>query len=141
MMPPSGARFDSTRDGPQRSAAGFSLVEVVVAIIILAVGVLGLGGTTAYIVRQVTLADVMSERSAALQSVIERVQAMAFDSVTTGSDSIGVFNVSWSAGTGAQSKVVQIVTMGPGLHTTAGNPFPMLAPAVPDTFEYRLLRP
>lgn len=75
---------------------GFSMVEVIIAIVVLAVGVLGFAGTTAYIVRQVTLADVMTERSAALQSTIERLQAMDFDSVGYGSDSVGVFGVSWS---------------------------------------------
>jgi prepilin-type N-terminal cleavage/methylation domain-containing protein len=80
-------------DGGQRSRAGFTMIEVIIAITVLAVGVLGLAGTTAYIVRQVTLADVMTERTAALQTVIERVQAMPFDSVSAGSDSVGSFAV------------------------------------------------
>lgn len=118
------------------------MVEVIIAIVILAVGVLGLGGTTAYIVRQVTLADIMTERSAALQSVVERLQAMTYDSVGTGSDSIGQFSVSWTTtDESAQSKLVSIVTTGPGLQTASGNPFPMLGQNVPDTFQYRVILP
>lgn len=121
---------------------GFSMVEVIIAIVVLAVGVLGFAGTTAYIVRQVTLADVMTERSAALQSTIERLQAMDFDSVDYGYDSVGVFGIRWSSvSETTQSKLVTIITNGPGLHTSAANPFPMLGPNVLDTFEYRVIRP
>ena len=121
---------------------GFSMVEVIIAIVVLAVGVLGFAGTTAYIVRQVTLADVMTERSAALQTTIERLQAMDFDDVGYGSDSVGVFAVRWSSQSETtQSKLVTILTLGPGLHTSATNPFPMLGPNVLDTFEYRVIKP
>ena len=54
---------------------GFTIVEVIVAMVVLAIGVLGLAGTAAYIVRQVTLADIMTERAAALQTAVERIQA------------------------------------------------------------------
>ena len=64
--------------------AGFSMIEVIVAMLILTVGVLGLAGTTAYIVRQVTLGDLMTERSAAFQTIIDRLQSLPYDSVTSG---------------------------------------------------------
>ena len=121
---------------------GFSMVEVIIAIVVLAVGVLGFAGTTAYIVRQVTLADVMTERATALQTTIERIQAVDFDSVATGSDSVGMFAVTWSsASETSQSKLVTILTEGPGLHTSGGSAFPMLGPNVVDTFQYRVIKP
>ena len=123
-----------------RARAGFSMVEVIIAIVILTVGVLGLGGTTAYIVRQVTLADLMTERAAALQSVVERIQAMDFDSLDTGTDSVGVFAVSWSSTTeAARSKLVTIITTGPGLERSSI--YPMLSANVQDTFKHRVLDP
>ena len=76
---------------------GFSLVEVIIAILILAVGVLGLAGTTAHITRQITLADLMTERSVAFQTVIDRLQSLPYDDVGTGSDSVGVYLVRWAA--------------------------------------------
>lgn len=118
---------------------GFTMVEVIAAIVILTVGVLGLAGTTAYIVRQVTLANVMTERAVATQTVIEEIQSMAYASVTTGSDSIGKYTVSWTSATEtAASKLVTIITTGPGLHSSAGS-FPMLGPNVADTFVYRVV--
>lgn len=116
------------------------MVEVIIAIMVLAIGVLGLAGTTAYIVRQITLADIMTERAVALQSVVERLNAAPFASVGSGSDSVGVFYVRWnSVAETAASRLVTVYTVGPGLATAAGNPFPYLAPNVEDTFQFRVI--
>lgn len=119
--------------------AGFTMVEVIIAIVVLAVGVLGLAGTTAYIVRQVTLADIMTERAAALQTAVERVQSMDFDSLDTGQDSIGIYGVSWtSTELGPQLKEVTIITNGPGLSNESA--FPLLTRQVADTFVFKAIR-
>ena len=116
------------------------MVEVIIAIVVLAVGVLGMAGTTAYIVRQVTLADVMTERSVALQTIIERIQSIPFTSVGSGSDTVGVYEIAWtSLSESSTSKLVTLVTRGPGLTTSPGNPFPFLGPNVADTFQYRVI--
>lgn len=129
-----------TSSPEQRRAprAGFTLVEVVIAILILAVGVIGLAGATAQIVRQVTLADLITERSVAFQTVIDRLQSMPYDSVGSGSDSVGIFAIRWSStNDGAQSKIVTLVTQGPGISVGA---FPTNNPQKVDTFEFRVLR-
>ena len=116
---------------------GFTIVEVIVAMIILTVGVLGLAGTTAYFVRQTTLADLMTQRSTAFQTILDRLQSQDYDSVTSGSDSVGVYAVTWSTtNNGSQNKTVTLVTTGPG---TRGAP-PRNDPQVVDTFQFRLLR-
>lgn len=116
---------------------GFTVVEVIIAMMILTVGVLGLAGTTAFFVQQVTLADLMTERSTAFQTIVERLQSVPYDSVTTGSDSVGVFAVTWSSvDNGSQNKTVTIITTGPG---TRGAP-PRNDPQVIDTFSFRVLR-
>lgn len=127
-------------DGGRTSAErrGFTMVEVIISIVILSIGVLGLAGTTGYLVRQVTLGDVMTERSAAFQTVVDRVQSLPFDNVTTGSDSVGIFAVGWtSVLDGPQNKIVTIVTDGPGL---GGGPGTVSNPHAIDTFEFRVLR-
>lgn len=131
--------FETGRERSRQAAwGGFSMIEVVIAIVILAVGVLGLAGTTAYIVRQITLSDLMTERSAAFQTIVDRIQSLPFDSVQAGSDSVGVFAVKWDAVLdGPQNKVVTIVTVGPGL---GGTTVPTNDPQAVDTFQFRVLR-
>lgn len=119
--------------------AGFTLVEVLVALIILTVGVLGLAGTTAIAVRQVTLADVTSDRAAALQTVIERLRSQPYANVASGADSIGMFELTWTVQDDQRSKAVQIVTVGPGQGSGGG--MTGLRRDVVDTFVYRIVRP
>jgi len=117
--------------------AGFTIIEVIIAMMILTIGVLGLAGTTAYFVRQVTQADLMTERVAAFQTIVDRMQSLPYDSITSGSDSVGIYAVSWSTvDNGSQNKTVTIITTGPG---TRGAP-PQNDPAVVDTFAFRVLR-
>jgi prepilin-type N-terminal cleavage/methylation domain-containing protein len=118
--------------------AGFSIIEVLLAIMILAFGALGMAGTTLVMVKQTTLSDVTTDRAAALQSTIERIRALPFDSLTTGSDSVGDFDVSWTINDGRHWKAVEIITTGPGLSSEAG--YPALVPSVKDTLNYWVLR-
>jgi len=140
----SGERFSVPEGGaeaPDWGQAGFTLVEVIVAIIILTFGLLGMAGTTALVVRQITLADVSTERAVALQTTLERLQALPFDSVASSSDSVGIFGVRWTVVTPTdQWKEVTVVTTGPGSGRGSGG-FPMISSSVPDTFTYRIIRP
>lgn len=117
--------------------AGFSLVEVVIALIILTVGVLGLAATTMYVVRQTTLSKISTERSAAVQDVLEELRATDYSLLASGSDSVGRFWVQWTVTTGNRTKFVEIVTTGPGLTSASG--VPAIGPAVTDTFDYRIM--
>lgn len=118
--------------------SGFSMVEVIIAILILTIGVLGLAGSTAYIVRQVTFSDLLTERSVAFQTVVDQLQSLPYDSVQDGSDSIGVFSIWWQVTPdGAQSKMVRLWTQGPGM---ANAPVPTNNPLHIDSFDFRVLR-
>jgi len=127
--------------GRKAASAGFTLVEVILAIVILAIGLLGMAGTTAYVVRQTTLAEVTGERSVALQSAVERIRATPYQDLGSGEMDVGLFTVSWSvAGTTSRYTDMEIVTTGPGL-TSSGDGPAYLGPSVTDTFEYRVVRP
>lgn len=120
---------------------GFTMVEVIVAIVVLAFGLLGMAATTAIVVRQVTLADMATERAAALQAAVERLRALPYDSVQSGSRTEGRFSVQWRVTAPRNHyKILEVVTTGPGLARGSGG-FPVLSANVKDTLTYRIIRP
>ena len=129
--------------GAKRADAGFSLVELVMALFVLAFGVMGLATTTLFITRQLTLAEVTTSRVAAIQSVMERIRATPYDSIKAGGDTIGPLVVSWApTATTAQTTSVEIVAVGPGQASISETgSTPMLSSAVTDTVMYRVLKP
>ena len=119
---------------------GFSLVELSVAIVIFAVGTLGLAGMTVGLQRQAVVAGLQSERNSAVISAVERVRAMDFDSLTNGSVQTGQFTSSWLVSvTGPHTRGVRIVTVGPAL--VLGPAGAYMTSAQADTLEYPLVRP
>ena len=78
-----------SRSTDPRRTSGFTLIEVMVAIVILAVGLMGLAGSTTYIVRQVLVSELRTERMLAVQSAIERIRAAADDTLAGGVALIG----------------------------------------------------
>jgi hypothetical protein len=103
-----------------------------------------MAGTTAVLVRQITLSDVATKRNAAQQTVIERLRAADWENLSTtyasGNETIGPFEVSWTVTQpSSQWGVLQVITVGPGLGRGTGG-FPMLTDNVADTFTYRILR-
>lgn len=117
--------------------AGFTIVELVVALVILTVGLLAFAGTTVLLIRQVSIAGLATERAAVVQSVVERLRALPYDSVRSGSDSMGAFRVTWTATVDGPTKVVRIISTGPGPKGAQGT----LGPDVADTFTTRILEP
>ncbi len=122
--------------------AGFSLLEVIIAITIFTIGMLGMGTTMMLAARSVTTADLATERAAARQAGVERLRALPYDSLALGQDSVGVFAVEWSLLTrSSASKRMRVVTIGPGQASSGtGGPF-TLTGQVADTFEFLVLRP
>lgn len=125
---------------PPRGEAGFTMVEVIVALVILTVGILALAGATGVIVRQINTADVATKRAQALETAIETVRVQDFDSIDAGSVTTGSYTVDWNSVSLTTTKVVQFVTTGPGMQNRVGYP-PMLSGSVVDTFTYRVIRP
>lgn len=129
---------------PTRAEAGFSLVELTMALIVLAFGVVGLATTTLFITRQLTLAEVTTARAAAIQTVREGIRAMPYDSIDNGGGgTIGPLQVTWTATTtSAQTKVIRLVSVGPGMvPLSESGVSPILSNEVADTVVYRVLRP
>lgn len=115
---------------------GFTVVEVIVALIVLAVGILAMAGTTSLLVRQVTVSRATTVRASALQSTVEKLRGTDFDLITDGTHTLGPFTVTWTVTDTSPVKTVEIVTAGPGL---AGTP-PTPTNNVIDTFTYKVVR-
>lgn len=136
------ATTDRMKDG-----GGYSLVELVIAVVILAVGILGLAGATSWAVRQVNVADLRTERATATQTVLERLRGVDFDEVRLGNmdpaDSVdlGAFRVIWDTEEISHDLVeVDVYTVGPGYRNQNGG-MPVLVSNKADTFTYRMVRP
>lgn len=129
----------NTHAPSRASSGGFTLVEVIVALVIFTIGVLGLAATTSFVVRQTTLSELTTERSAAIQTVVEELRATDYDLVAAGSRTVGVFDVDWTVAPGNRSKVVVVRSRGPGLVTGAGTP--SLQDNVDEYFTYRIVQP
>jgi len=97
-------------------ANGFSLVEVVAAMVILSMGILAMAASTGYVFTRLGDSGRSTERSLATQQVIEQLRSMPFANVQDGSTTIGDFTVSWRVVSQPSSglKTVRIVNQGPG---------------------------
>lgn len=93
-----------------RNETGFTVVEVLIAMIVLAVGLLGLLGATTSVIRnlgegdkEVTAAQYANER-------LERLDALGCDQVSSGSDvKAGIYNINWTVDGSATSPVRHIL--------------------------------
>ena len=116
-----------------RQRSGFSLAELIVAIVILSMGVLSMAGTSIWVVRQTTLSRLETERAVARQSAIEGVLADPFADVVGGSDSFGIFDVTWTVTADVGSyRTLRVVTVGQG-RIPGSTGMTMLSSQVADT--------
>lgn len=98
------------------SRGGFSLVEILVALVILTAGILAMMSTTGFMTLQIQSADLDTERAMAVQEAIERVRATPFTALAnqTSPLQIGRYEVVWTAQDSTENlKIVTITTTGP----------------------------
>lgn len=99
---------------------GFSLVELVVAMMIFIVGVLALASSTGFVGLQLHAADLRTERSLAHQQAIEEIRAIQpFDGIQTAAKGSGIelgdYTVWWDVNDVQWGlKEVDVYTEGPG---------------------------
>jgi prepilin-type N-terminal cleavage/methylation domain-containing protein len=132
--------FPARRPGVPLGRGGFSLVEVVVAMLVLTVGLLGLAAGTGWVIRSVEVARIETARAAALQSGIEQVRATPFDDLANGSTTVGDYEVTWTElAMTNRSRLFEFEVVGPGVGPGGGSFAPILGD-VATTFEYRVMR-
>ncbi len=81
----------------KRSQAGFTVVEVIVAMLVLTVGLLGLLGTTAAIMRSVGESNRTMTAAYFTNERLERLEALGCDAISGGSDvQETIYSLSWT---------------------------------------------
>lgn len=122
---------------------GFTLVEIVIALLVLTLGALALAASTVSVVRQGLMSDLKTERVSARRAVIETIHALPYEDVTEGADTLGRFVVAWSVRTETSAlKELAIVTEGPAVVADMSTTGPGAIQAdVTDTLTYRIVRP
>lgn len=89
---------------------GFTVVEVLIAMIVLAVGLLGLLGATTSVIRNLGEGDKEVAAAYYANERLERLDALGCDQVTNGSEVRGgVYNINWTVDGSAASGVRHIL--------------------------------
>jgi len=102
----------------RKAEAGASLVELMVAIVVLATGVLGLASTAAVVTRQVAVGRAMGTAATIARSRFEQQRSLNCAGLTSGSAVIRGYSESWTVTAVTRAvKVTEVVTF-----TTARGP-------------------
>ena len=102
---------------------GFTIVEVVIAICILSIGILGLAGTAASVTRMVGRSQQDGMTASLASERFEILRSQVCTAVTSGSSSSGQYNVTWSVTDVANGKQATITVTRPTATGTRTNTF------------------
>lgn len=119
---------------------GFSLVEVIIAMLVLSFGLLAMAASTGYIATQQRSTTWDTQRNLARQQVIEQLRSTIFTNVTTNTTgrSFGPYTVRWTVtNLTSTERRVQLVTTGPAYRQAGGSPIT----TVVDTAVIRIASP
>jgi prepilin-type N-terminal cleavage/methylation domain-containing protein len=108
---------------PQMNNGGFSLVEVVIAILVLSFGLLAMAASTGYISTQLRSSQFDTQRNLARQQVIEQLRSTVFTSLATNTagTAVGRYTVRWNVNqVNVAQRRVQIITVGPAYRARQG---------------------
>lgn len=93
---------------PPRANAGFTLIEVLVSMVLLAVALLALAPLSYQVARMSTQATISTQRSAVLNGEVQRVEVMDFSTLSAGSTC-----TTFSSADFPHTKCVTVTDLGP----------------------------
>jgi prepilin-type N-terminal cleavage/methylation domain-containing protein len=92
------------------SSGGFTVVEVLIAMIVLAIGLLGLLGAATAVIRNLGEGDKEVTSAYYANERLERLDALGCDQIANGSEvRQGIYNLSWTVDGSATSPVRHIL--------------------------------
>ncbi len=100
------------------SERGFSLIELVVSILILTVGILGLAATAGQVTKMVGWGGRYGASAVVAGGQLEQLRATPCASVTSGSATKGIYQLSWTATTAANLMTLTLTVTYPNGRTT-----------------------
>jgi len=78
-----------------KNRKGFTIIEVVVAVLVLTVGVLGLSATAALVTRMIGQGQRLSEATALAQRRFEILRSQSCSAITSGTETVGRYTLTW----------------------------------------------
>ena len=95
----------------KRARRGFTLVELIIAIVILVVGVLGLASTAAVVMQQITASSMQTRAAMMGQSRLERLRSFPCANMTAGTATSNGITETWRVTLNARTAtLVNVVT-------------------------------
>ena len=109
---------------PKSNQNGFSLVEIIVAMMVLSFGLLAMAASTGYVFNQLRSTSWDSHRMLAKQEMVEQLRGMFWTDIpttTAATTTIGQYSMSYLATMPTTfTKRVRIITSGPGYRMGTG---------------------
>jgi prepilin-type N-terminal cleavage/methylation domain-containing protein len=129
----------NTQPAPNQN--GFSLVEIMIASLILTVGMMAMAGSTGYVSNQLRSVRFDTKRTVAKQQMVEQLRGTTYSSVATRSTGLtsGQFTFTWVVSTPTNNtKRVALITSGPAYRNNGSR---SIRTTVVDTMSFDLLSP
>jgi type IV pilus assembly protein PilV len=106
-----------------KSRRGFTILEVIVAIVILSMGILGLAGTAASVTRMVGSSDRYAQATALATQRFEIMRGTSCATMGGGSSTQGRYTVAWTVADVTNGKQVTITVTAPSTRGTRTHTF------------------
>ena len=104
----------SIRTNTSEPEGGVSLLEVLIALLIFTIGALAAVQQSLTARQQARAGEIITESAAAVQYQMETLRSLPFDSVTSDSDTVWGFPISWTV-SGVDPKVVLLTVERPSI--------------------------
>ena len=100
---------------PRSGQAGFSLVEVMIATMILTIGLLAMAASNAYVAAHLKSSTYATQRTQAKERLVEELRATTYSTIATNNTArtVGRYSMTWSVATNGLAKTVTLYTSGP----------------------------
>ena len=96
-----------------KNERGFTIVEVLVAVMILTVGLLGLVTTAALVTRMIGQGQRQTEAAALAADRFEQLRSVPCAALADGSSTQGGFTVAWRVAGAADSRDIDVIVTSP----------------------------